>query len=139
MAKTLKLGFLTEFSKLYPAMLTYLNEEHDINDIIQMVGCFAQLYQYEPQTITFSKVQVIPFLLNAPAIKDLELNRNAAYCLANYVEFGDPAEVLLAIPQILNTLKAVFDDSAPYQAAIDNASAAICRIMVKFPQTLPLE
>jgi hypothetical protein len=32
-------------------------------------------------------------LLQAPEIRDLELNRNTAFCLSNFIEFGKPSLV----------------------------------------------
>jgi hypothetical protein len=77
-------------------------------------------------------------LLQAPEIRDLELNRNKALCLSNFIEFGEPSVVEQTIPSILLTLKTIFEDLNAYQPAIDNTAAGLCKIMVRFPHTVPL-
>jgi hypothetical protein len=66
----------------------------------------------------------------------LELNRNTAFCLSNFIEF---VEQSLGEQTILVTLKTIFDDSTAYQPTIGNAAAALCKIMVRFPHTVLLQ
>jgi hypothetical protein len=47
---------------------------------------------------------VLPVLFKATGERDVELNRNTAYCLATFSEFGPEELVLQNIPSILQTL-----------------------------------
>lgn len=41
LAKTLKNGFILMFREILPYLITYLNKDKEIDDIICTVGCFA--------------------------------------------------------------------------------------------------
>ncbi|CAD8054568.1 unnamed protein product [Paramecium sonneborni] len=140
LAKNLKNGFVLMFREIFPHLATYLHKDKEIDDIICTVGCLAQIFEYEPSLILECQSVVIPFLLNTiPSIGDQELNRNAAYALATYCEFGPQNDVASALPQIIQSLTTIFTTATTYREAAENATAAVCRILIRFPQALPLE
>ncbi|KAM3142401.1 hypothetical protein pb186bvf_005558 [Paramecium bursaria] len=139
MAKALKQGFLFSFRELLPKLLTYLHKDQDINDIVQVVGCFGQLFENEPTLIQECQTQVIPFLLSATEIGDVELNRNIAFALATFSEFAAQQDVQTILPQIIQTLRHIYANSTNYIEGSENAIAAFCRIIIRFPQVFQNE
>lgn len=93
MAKVLKQGMLLPFRYIYDSLVKNLSENSDIDDIIQTVGCFAQLFENEPSLIPECQAKVIPFFLQATSFGDTELNRNIAFALATYCEHAPEADV----------------------------------------------
>lgn len=81
MAKTLKLGFMVPYNSLLPSLLQYCNYEREQNDILQTIGCFAEIFTGEPATINVTANTLLPLLIKAPTYGDVELNRNSAYCM----------------------------------------------------------
>jgi hypothetical protein len=61
--------------------MAYTNKERDINDNVQVVGCFAVCIKNYPNLLTLCYEQIMPVLLNYVARGDDDLNRNVAYCL----------------------------------------------------------
>jgi hypothetical protein len=51
LAKNLKNGFVLMFRSLLPYLTANLNKDKEIDDIICTVGCFAQLFEYEPSLV----------------------------------------------------------------------------------------
>ncbi|CAK60429.1 unnamed protein product (macronuclear) [Paramecium tetraurelia] len=140
LAKNLKNGFVLMFREIFPHLATNLHKDKEIDDIICTIGCLAQIFEYESSLIVECQQVVLPFLLNTVlAIGDQELNRNAAYALATYCEFGPQNDVASALPQIIQTLTNIFTTATTYREAAENATAAVCRILIRFPQALPLE
>lgn len=48
LAKVFKVGFVPGFMALLPQMLKYTEREKDVNDNIQIVGCFAECFKHCP-------------------------------------------------------------------------------------------
>lgn len=80
----------------------------------------------------------------------MELNRNVAYCFGNhslfphpisatFSEFGPEDMVQKHLPSILSALNVIYNDCGVYQAAQDNAAAALCRILIRFPNAVPID
>lgn len=137
LAKALGASFEMSFIKMFPSIMAYTQEEQDVNEKIQAVGCLAQCYKRAPSLVAVTESDAVPALLELTQVGDDELNRNLAYCFS--LVFAAYSEQLAArLNAVLLFLKATFEKSK-LQATKDNAAAAICRIAMAYPNFIPIE
>jgi hypothetical protein len=63
LAKTYGAGFVPSFGVLLPKMVGYTSPDKDINDNIQIVGCFAQCFKNCPALVQSYGKSILPTLL----------------------------------------------------------------------------
>ena len=51
MAKVFNAQFLEIFTHLYPILFAYTNDQHDVEDHIEIVGSFAEIFKYDPLSL----------------------------------------------------------------------------------------
>lgn len=71
-------------------MMKYMQDDREnINDNIDIVGSFSQIFHEMPAVISEYQNQILPQIAKLRALNDEELNRNICYCLGVMYE-GSP-------------------------------------------------
>lgn len=117
--------------------MKYTVDREDVNDYIQMVGCFSQVFKYLPSVVAVIQEELIPRIEELKLINDELLNRNISYCLGVMFEVSSKT-MQPHLEAGLVTLKQIFDITL-VPATKENAVAAICRIVFTYHPPLPME
>merc|ERR1719330_283520 len=125
-----------------PAVCEYAKSSRPASDRAMALGCLGELAQEIGDGIKDYWTTVFyPAILAGLADEDHNVKRNAAFCAGVCCEgLGDliVAEyetILGAIGQLFNIGPTVSDTSA---AAVDNASASVCRMIMASPTNVPM-
>ena len=84
LAKALRQSCLPIIKKLYPQLITYLQNDRDVEDHTQVIGMFACFLEQHPPLHEFFYKDITQYIINIPSIESLqndELYRNSAYCI----------------------------------------------------------
>jgi len=137
MAKVLKNAFLPSFEKLVPAMMLYTSRKKDINDNIQIVGAFAEVFKNIPAAVGVAGARVAPVLLKFSDMCDDALNRNVCYCLGVMCQ-NDSGFMAANCSQVLIFLMQIFRESVMPEAR-ENAISALCRLIIADISKVPVD
>lgn len=117
--------------------MKYTVDREDVNDPIQIIGSFAQVFKYIPSMVATAQEDLLPRIEELKLINDELLNRNISYCLGVMFEVS-PKTMQPHLNSGLTTLKEIFDVTL-VPATKENAVAAICRIVYTYNSPIPME
>ena len=131
--------FLPQF---LPAICEFAKSSRPSSDRAMAIGCLGELAQELGDGIKdYWATVFLPAILAGLADEDHNVNRNAAFCAGTCCEglgelvVGDYPQVLPAIGQLFNIDASSSDQSA---AAVDNAAAGVCRMIMASPNNVPI-
>jgi len=137
LAKILKGAFLPSFQKLIPAMMLYTSRKKDINDNIQIVGAFAEVFNNIPEAVAPASAKLLPVMLKYIDIQDDALNRNICYAMGIMCE-NDSNFMSNNHSQILVFLMQIYKNSVMPEAK-ENAISALCRMIMADISKIPVD
>lgn len=140
--------FAQYLPQFLPAICEYAKSFRPPSDRAMAVGCLSEIAQELPGPAIFEywKTVFLPAVLAGLADPDENVKRNAAFCAGLCCEsLTDKA--IPDYPSILQGLGSVFSlgeqrsiqQSDPAAACIDNAAAAVARMVMAAPQAVPMD
>lgn len=120
-----------------PSMMKYTVNRDDVNDYIQIVGSFGQIFKYIPSTVNLIQQELFSNMADLKLINDELLNRNISYCIGNMFEHS-PKTMQQHMESGLVTLKEIYEHSL-VPATKENAIAAICKMVIAYSPPIPME
>ena len=60
LAKVIRDGFEPSLKQLLPSMMKYTYDREDVNDPIQIVGSFSQIFKYIPSMVATAQEDLLP-------------------------------------------------------------------------------
>ncbi|CAH0477241.1 unnamed protein product [Peronospora belbahrii] len=130
--------FIGAFQELSPALLSFATGLRAVGDRAAAVGCFAEvLRELGPAGLGFVE-SVYPVVLQGLASDNYVLKANCAFCMGILAELsGD--KLASAYEQMLQALRPLFETVGNNEVVIDNACAAVARMIIAGGANLPLE
>ncbi|CAI5728767.1 unnamed protein product [Peronospora destructor] len=130
--------FLGTFQELFPALLSFATGLRAVRDRAAAVGCFAEvLRELGPAALGFVE-SVFPVVLQGLASDNYVLKANSAFCMGILAELsGD--KLVSAYEQMLQALRPLFESAGNDEVVIDNACAAVARMIIAGGANMPLE
>uniref|UniRef100_M4B6S4 Importin N-terminal domain-containing protein n=1 Tax=Hyaloperonospora arabidopsidis (strain Emoy2) TaxID=559515 RepID=M4B6S4_HYAAE len=130
--------FLATFQELFPALMSFATGLRAARDRAAAVGCFAEvLRELGPAGLGFVE-SVFPVVLQGLASDNYVLKANSAFCVGILAEIsGD--KLASAYEQMLQALRPLFETSDNDEVVIDNACAAVARMIIAGGVNMPLE
>jgi len=131
--------FLPQF---LPALCGYAKSSRPPSDRSMAIGCLGEIAQeMEGAILPHWEGVFYPAVINGLADADDNVKRNAAFCAGICAE-ALKETVVPAFPQLLQALSPLFSIESngvdASVACIDNAAAALCRMIMASPQHVPL-
>lgn len=130
--------FLGTFQELFPQLLAFTTGLRSVRDRAAAVGCFAEvLRELGPASLNYVE-SVFPVVLQGLTSDNFVLKANSAFCVGILAEIsGD--KLVPAYEQILNGLRPLFVSENNDDVVVDNACAAVARMIIAGGASLPLE
>lgn len=130
--------FLEPFTELFPNLLAFATGLRASRDRAAAVGCFAEvLRELGPASLQFVE-RVFPVAVQGLASDNYVLKANSAFCVGILAEVsGD--KLYPAYEQILHALRPLFVAEGSDDVVVDNACAAVARLILAGVASVPLE
>ncbi|KAF1332198.1 Importin-like protein, partial [Globisporangium splendens] len=130
--------FLGTFQEIFPQLLSFAQGIRASRDRAAAVGCFAEvLRELGPSSLNFVE-SVFPVVIQGLASGNFVLKANSAFCVGILAEIsGD--KLYAAYEQILHAVRPLFDAEANDDVVVDNACAAVARLILAGVAHVPLE
>jgi hypothetical protein len=126
------------FTELFPKFLAFATGLRAARDRAAAVGCFAEvLRELGPSSLQFVE-QVFPVALQGLASDNFVLKANSAFCVGILAEVSG-AKLAPAYEQMLHALRPLFDGEANDEVVVDNAAAAVARMILASDGAVPLD
>jgi hypothetical protein len=140
--RTMGPHFCQYLPQFIPAICEFAKTSRPSSDRAMATGCLGELAQELGEGIKdYWTTVYLPLVLTGLADKDHHLNRNAAFCggtccegLGAYVA-SDYVQILQAVGRLFNIDPSLSESAA---AAVDNASACVCRMIMASPNNVPM-
>ena len=134
--------FVQYLPQFLPPICTYGKSSRPPSDRAMAIGCLGELAQELEKGIQDHwKSVFLPAILMGLADPDYNVNRNAAFCAGVCCE-GLGEAVAVDYPQILHAISPIFGFDASQgdstAAALDNAAAAVSRMIMASPGNVPM-
>jgi len=134
--------FAQYLPQFLPAICSFAKSSRPTSDRAMALGCLGEIAQELGDAVKpYWKDVFLPAILAGLADPDDNVKRNAAFCsgvscegLGDFVA-GDYTQLLQAVGQLFGIDSTVSDTSA---AAVDNACACVCRMIMASPSNVPL-
>lgn len=128
-------------SFLQPLVTNFMKSSCPIDDRSMAIGCLGELAQELGKGITDYWTSVfLPAIETGLADEGIHVKRNAAFCAGVCCEhLGD--SINMFYPKLLHALHPLFlidDENSDWSAAKDNAAAAVARMIIACPNSVPL-
>ena len=135
--------FVQYLPQFLPAIAAYAKSSRPVTDRSMALGCLGELSQaLQTGLADHWKTTYLPLILAGLLDADDNVKHNAAFCAGVCCE-GLGNLILPDYPQLLQALGVLFtvdpnqaDSSA---ACVDNAVAAICRMVMTSPESVPID
>jgi hypothetical protein len=130
--------FLATFQEIFPQLLSFATGLRASRDRAAAVGCFAEvLRELGPSSLNFVE-SVFPVVIQGLASDNFVLKANSAFCVGILAEIsGD--KLYAAYEQILHAVRPLFAADANDDVVVDNACAAVARLILAGVAHVPLE
>ncbi|KAJ3138093.1 hypothetical protein HDU90_001571 [Geranomyces variabilis] len=135
LANALGPSFAPEFAKFMPLISKYYKPQRAVSDRSMAVGVVAECAFGLKQGVTPFTQEVLQLVLRALSDTEDEVRSNAAYACGVLVEYSE-VDLSSFYVQILQLLRPLFAKDAMF---MDNASGAVCRLIIKNPNAMPLD
>ncbi|RLN96869.1 hypothetical protein BBJ28_00011057 [Nothophytophthora sp. Chile5] len=130
--------FLPLFQGLFPQLLSFATGLRAVRDRAAAVGCFAEvLRELGPAGLGFVE-SVFPVVLQGLASDNYVLKANSAFCMGILAEVSGE-KLASAYEQMLQALRPLFEPTGNDEVVVDNACAAVARMIIAGGSNLPLE
>lgn len=131
--------FTTTFTELFPKLLSFATGLRAARDRAAAVGCFAEVLREIGTANSLQFVeQVFPVALQGLASDNFVLKANSAFCVGILAEVSG-AKLAPAYDQILHALRPLFNGEGNDEVVVDNAAAAVARMILASNGTLPMD
>lgn len=134
--------FAQYLGQFLPAICEYGKSSRPASDRSMAVGCLSEIAQeLENSVLDYWPTVFLPAILSGLADEDDNVKRNAAFCVGVCCEYlkeaitSDYQNILQQLAPIFNLDPNATDSSA---ACIDNAAAAVARMIMASPHHVPL-
>lgn len=129
--------FLSSFHAIFPDLLSYATGLRTTSDRASVIGCFAEvLPALGPNSINFVE-SLFPVLIQGLASDQADLKGNCAFCLGTLAEISGE-KLTSAYQQMLQALHPLFTAERNDERVVDNAAAAVARMITTSPTSVPL-
>ena len=135
--------FCEYLPQFLPAICDYAKTSRPASDRAMAIGCLGELAQELGDGIKeYWKLVFLPAVLAGLADEDHNVNRNAAFCAGVCCEglgasiATDYSQILQLVGQLFSIDLSIADTSA---AAVDNAAACVCRMIMAVPTSVPIQ
>ncbi|CCI47572.1 unnamed protein product [Albugo candida] len=129
--------FLSSFHAIFPDLLSYATGLRTTSDRASIIGCFAEvLPALGPNSINFVE-SLFPVLIQGLASDQADLKGNCAFCLGTLAEISGE-KLTSAYQQMLQALHPLFTAERNDERVVDNAAAAVARMITTSPTSVPL-
>ncbi len=125
------------YKKPLESIMKYMKPSHAESDWVSAIGCIAELFKDLPSIIPEYGPRVLPLAIKYCNMGRNELGHNATYCVGILAECGK-AVVTPHVNDMLQALKNAYE-MCKSQETKDNALSSILRIIVSFPDKVPME
>ncbi|TMW68798.1 hypothetical protein Poli38472_006266 [Pythium oligandrum] len=130
--------FHQTFDALFPLLLAFATGLRAERDRAAVVGCFAEvLREIGAAGLTYVE-RVFPVVLQGLTSENYVLRANSAFCVGILAEISG-ANLVGAYEQILHALRPLFDKESNDDVVVDNAAAAVARLITTNIAAVPLE
>lgn len=130
--------FLATFQELFPKLLAFATGLRASRDRAAAVGCFAEvLRELGPAALGFVE-SVFPVVVQGLASDNFVLKANSAFCVGILAEVSGE-KLYPAYEQILHALRPLFEAEGSDDVVVDNACAAVARLILAGVGSVPLE
>lgn len=136
MAKDWKEAFSVHFEKLLPGIEKFTRQERNMRDRILFTGLLADTLKHMPSVATKFAMNFAILVERNLSSDDASIYRNTIYYLGVLCE---AAPVLSSEYNKFLQLLQPFFANAFEPATVDNAVAAVCRMIIANPSFIPLE
>ncbi|RLN21542.1 hypothetical protein BBO99_00002602 [Phytophthora kernoviae] len=130
--------FLATFQELFPALLAFATGLRAVRDRAAAVGCFAEVLRELGATGLGFVEGVFPVVLQGLASDNYVLKANSAFCMGILAEISGE-KLFSAYEQMLQALRPLFETAGNDEVVVDNACAAVARMIIAGGANLPLE
>lgn len=132
------------FRQMFPHIMKFCKDTRNACDRSMAIGCIAEVAEVIGAKMGAYLNKLFPTVLKGCADESIAVRRNSAYCLGVICANSDSA-VVKAFPQCATALQGLFNIGSPHLrereqvlATRDNAVSALCKMVSKAPDALPL-
>ncbi|CAN1151071.1 Probable importin subunit beta-4 [Linum perenne] len=138
-AKAMGPQFAPIFANLFEPLMKFAKASRPSQDRTMVVATLAEVAQHMGAPIGGYVDRLMPVVLKELASSDSTNRRNAAFCAGELCKNGGES-VLKAryYNDVLRGLYPLFGESEPDDAVRDNAAGALARMIMTYPQSIPL-
>ncbi|XP_058771826.1 uncharacterized protein LOC131645180 isoform X2 [Vicia villosa] len=136
-AKAMGAQFAPIFVNLFDHLMKFAKASRPPRDRNRVVGVLAEVAENMGFPIADYVDRVMPTVLTELASSDVANRWNAAYCVGELCKNGGDS-ALKYFDNILRGLRPLFDESEPDHAVRDNAAAAVAKMIMVHPESVPL-
>nr|XP_023904129.1 importin-4 [Quercus suber] len=136
-AKSMGSHFAPIFAKLFDPLMKFARASRPQQDRTMVVACLAEVAQDMGPPIAGYVDRVMPIVLKELASSEATNRRNAAFCVGELCKNGGES-TLKYYGDILRGLFPLFGESEPDNAVRDNAAGAVARMIMVYPESIPL-
>ncbi|KAF3968116.1 hypothetical protein CMV_007971 [Castanea mollissima] len=136
-AKSMGSHFAPIFAKLFDPLMKFARASRPPQDRTMVVACLAEVAQDMGPPIAGYVDRVMPIVLKELASSEATNRRNAAFCVGELCKNGGES-TLKYYGDILRGLFPLFGESEPDNAVRDNAAGAVARMIMVYPESIPL-
>ncbi|KAJ3012062.1 hypothetical protein HKX48_006511 [Thoreauomyces humboldtii] len=137
LANALGPGFAVYFHQFLPLIKKYYKESRPVSDRSMAIGVIAECAFGLKNGVTPFTNDMLAISIRALADEEEEVRSNAAYAVGVLIENSD-TDLSRHYVQVLQQLRPMFRAS-PGTNTADNASGAVCRMILKNPTLIPLD
>lgn len=134
--------FCQYLEQFLPAICEYAKTSRPASDRAMAIGCLGELAQELDDGIKdYWKTIFLPAIIVGLSDDDHNVNRNAAFCAGTCCEglgalaVSDYLQILQLLGKLFNIDPSISESSA---AAVDNACASVCRMIMTSPADVPM-
>ncbi|KAI9008307.1 ARM repeat-containing protein [Gaertneriomyces semiglobifer] len=137
MANALGPDFAPYFQRYFPLIAKYYKKNRPVSDRSMVTGVVAECIAGLKRGITPFTSDVLHLLVKALSDEEDEVRSNAAFGVGLLIEHSEQ-DLSSYYIQILQLLRPMFDVKSQVNIA-DNASGAVCRMILRHPAAVPLD
>ncbi|KAI8824519.1 armadillo-type protein [Fimicolochytrium jonesii] len=139
LAKSLGPDFAPFFQNYLPLITKYYKKTRPTSDRSLATGVIAECAFGLKKGVTPFTMDILQLVMKALGDEEDEVKSNAAYAIGVLVENSD-MDLSSYYMQILQSLRPMFDTHGKIAGNLaDNASGAVCRMIMKNPSLIPLD
>ena len=138
LARTLKESFAPGLERLLAPMQKFMSQQRNLKDRNLFIGCLADCFKYIPSLAAKYAAVFAELAVSVLSSSELTLHRNTCYFLGTVCE-GAGAALAPQYLTFLQALEPMLTQAGHEEACADNALAAIARMIMTSPESLPLD